>query len=181
MPPRPPHKPNWSTISAVVAGVIAVVAVTALIVTLVARATSSPGDVALEAPSTSSPAPPAPGYGAPDTGTADEPTSPSDAYAVRDAMQRFVDAMNSRDVARIRESVCSPLRQRAAAPDPQDGNLVLEGLRDIVVTGDVAQSGVVTHIELGNQRSQSRQVQESFRRENGTWYVCPGTEPDIGA
>ncbi|GAA1479971.1 hypothetical protein GCM10009624_04110 [Gordonia sinesedis] len=180
MPPRPPRKPNWSTISAVIAGVVAVIAITVLVVSLAARGSGSSADDVAVDPSPSTAEQPYPGSPdtPEDTGTPD--TSSSEAYAVRDAMQRYVDALNSRDLGRIRAAVCTELRSQAAAPGPDQGDLVLEGLSGVAITGDTARSGVITHLVRGDLRTRSRQVDESFRRENGTWYVCPGIRPDVG-
>ncbi|MGK2316979.1 hypothetical protein [Gordonia rhizosphera] len=100
--------------------------------------------------------------------------------AIRLAMQKFVDAVNSRDVAQIQAAVCSVVRPQVTEPLDITGNVVLEELRDVTVTGDSAASTVITHIELGQQRTTSERNDEVFVRENGLWYVCPGVEPDIG-
>ncbi|AZG48445.1 Rv0361 family membrane protein [Gordonia insulae] len=172
-PPPPPPRRNGGVIAAIVAGVLAVVAVSALVVTVAVRSSGSDdGDVAVTTSSTASST-----TSSPDGESA---ASQAEVSAIRSAMQNFVDAVNSRSVARIQASVCTPVRSQVTKPLDITGNVVLEELSEVTVTGDSAESTVSTHLEVGNQRSTTKQNPESFARENGTWFVCPGAEPDIG-
>ncbi|MFW0784089.1 hypothetical protein AAFP35_06170 [Gordonia sp. CPCC 206044] len=177
-PPRPPSRHRGS-IAAVVIGVVAVLAVSALLLTVMVNGTSSSDDrVADPAPGVPTmpavPLPQAPGDG-------DPAPSPVEMTALRTAMQAFVDAVNSRNVPRIQAAVCSAVRPQVTAPLDIIGNVVLEDLTEVSVTGDSAESTVSTHLELGNQRSTSKMNEEIFTRESGTWFVCPGAQPDMPA
>ncbi|RPA61130.1 hypothetical protein EF294_10875 [Gordonia oryzae] len=190
---RPPGGPrNTGALVAIGAGVLTVVVIVALAVTLIAVNTGGSTDttVATGAPST---APSTPGGGgastAPDTDTPTQTApdtdgtsavDPTTAYAIADAMQRYIVAANARDVAGMQAAVCSAARSSVQAPT-QQGNLVLEQLRVNSVDGDTAQSTIQTHVEVGSQRSSSQQASASFERENSTWYYCPGAEPAITA
>lgn len=190
---RPPGGPrNTGALVAIGAGVLTVVVIVALAVTLIVVNTGSSTDttVATGAPST---APSTPGGGgastAPDTDTPNQTApdtdgtsavDPATAYAIADAMQRYIAAANARDVARMQATVCSAARSSVQAPT-QQGNLVLEQLRVNSINGDTAQSTIQTHLELGSQRSSSQEDTVSFERENSSWYYCPGAEPAITA
>lgn len=106
------------------------------------------------------------------------PVTSMDIRALRAAMQTFVDAVNSRDVPRMQASVCSAVRPKVTSPLDLPGNLVLEDMQNVTITGGSAESLVVTHLEAGTQRSNSKPNDENFVRENGSWFICPGTEPD---
>ena len=164
----PPRGPRAGMIVGTVLGVVTIIAVigVSILLSVAAETDSSssyPGNQTV-----------APGIPTGETANA------ADATAIRSAMQRFVNAVNSRDVARIQASVCTALRPQVTVPIDVTGNVVLEELTDITVTGDSAASTVSTHVELGNQRSLTKQNDESFAREGGTWYVCPGTQLDMG-
>lgn len=169
--PRSPRG-NGGVIAAVVGGVIAVVAIAALIITVGIQSGDSSDDE-LVAPTTTL-------RSTPDPDTGQSRPSQSDVSAIRTAMQAFVDAVNSRDVSRIQAAVCSSVRPQVTKPLDITGNVVLEDLSQVTITGDTAESKVSTHVELGNQRSTTKQNEENFARENGVWFVCPGSEPDIG-
>lgn len=112
----------------------------------------------------------------------DESSNATDAdlAGIRSAMQRFVDAVNTHNVPQIQAAVCTAVRPQVIKPVDITGDVVFEGLGKVTVTGDSAESQVSTHLEVGAQRSTSKQEDESFTRESGTWYVCPGAQPDIG-
>ncbi|GAC66743.1 Rv0361 family membrane protein [Gordonia soli] len=177
-PPGPPRRNTNGILIAVGAGVVALLAVAALVVVLGIRAGSSSDDgqnPTVAAPSTTElpGVPTTPG----DTGTS---ADQADVTAIRTSMQTFLDALNSRDLTRIKASVCSELRPKVNKPPSGEGNVVLDGLTSVSVTGDSAESTVLTHVEVGAKRSVTEQNEERFVRESGTWYVCPGSEPDIG-
>ncbi|MEE3850983.1 hypothetical protein VZC37_11610 [Gordonia sp. LSe1-13] len=169
-PPRPPRRTGM--IVGTVLGLITIVAViaSAVFLTVADDGAGSSADSAARDELVRTPGPPEGGATA---STADE-------SGIRTAMQAFVDAVNSRNVTRIQSSVCSAMRPQVTTPLDITGYVVLEDLTEITVTGDSAASTVTTHLELGNQRSSPKQNEESFAREDGTWYVCPGTELDIG-
>lgn len=166
-PPPPPRAPRAGMIVGAVLGVVTIVVIMAAAVVLTVATETDNSSAGRDHPIT---------QGVP----TEETANAADAGAIRSAMQMFVDAVNSRDVARIRASVCSALRPQVTTPLDITGNVVLEELTDITVTGDAAASTVSTHVELGNQRSMTKRNDESFAREDGTWYVCPGTQLDIG-
>ncbi|NDZ94218.1 hypothetical protein G3I13_12365 [Streptomyces sp. SID6673] len=175
-PPRRRRQHTGAIIAAAVVGMLVVVAAAALFVTAAVRSVdSNDNDVAVNTPTATDgqPRTGSPGSG----GTA---ANQAEITAIRSAMQNFVDAVNSRDVGRIQASVCSVVRPQVTHPLDLTGNVVLDELSAVTVTGDSAESTVSTHLELGNQRSTPKQNAESFTRENGTWFVCPGAEPDIG-
>ena len=156
-----------------IASVILVVGLTAI--SMLALRSTSDGMTTTEAtaadqPATAAQLPPAP------------PASrtPSDLAGIRSSMQSFIDAFNSRDLTRIRVSVCSTVREQVTSPPEGTDDLVLEDLSAVAVTGDFARSQVVTHLESGTHRSSSTTNAESFVREGGAWYFCPGSHPDIG-
>ncbi|ROZ83449.1 hypothetical protein [Gordonia sp. OPL2] len=159
-------------IAAVIGGVIAVAAIAALVITVGIQSRGSSDDE-LVAPTTTF-------SSTPDPDTGQSRPSQTDVSAIRTAMQAFVDAVNSRDVTRIQAAVCSSVRPQVTKPLDITGNVVLEDLSQVTITGDTAESKVSTHVELGNQRSTTKQNEENFARENGVWFVCPGSEPDIG-
>ncbi|MDY6808763.1 MAG: hypothetical protein SW127_07065 [Actinomycetota bacterium] len=166
----PPRGPRPGMIVGTVLGIVTIlVVIGAAVLLTVAAETDSPSSNSAVGHQTVAPGVP--------TG---ETANAADAIAIRSAMQIFVDAVNSRDVARIQASVCSALRPQVTMPLDITGTVVLDELTDITVTGDSAASTVSTHVELGNQRSLTKQNDESFAREDGTWYVCPGAQLDIG-
>lgn len=184
--PPPPKGTSTGAVIAVIAGALAVVVIAALSVTLiivntgggqntVVGASSTPTTSARDgsAPSTSTPPTTSGDTGAP---SADQGTL----YAIGDAMQRYVDALNTRDRTRIAATVCSAARN-SVQPPTEGGNLVLDQLALRSVNGDVADSTVTTHVELGSQRSSPQQNPATFQREDSTWYYCPGAEPGITA
>lgn len=186
-PPRPPR--NTGIVAAIVVGALAVIAIVALGVTLlVVNAGTNGGPVAQESTATSARTGGSPDT--PDNGVGGLPTSPGSssmpdgdpttAYALADAMKRYIDAGNARDVNRMRAAVCSAARSTVQAPTGR-GTLVLDQLAVVSVDADVAQSRIQTHTELGSQRSSDQQNDVSFQRENSTWYYCPGAEPAISA
>ncbi|MGV9714244.1 Rv0361 family membrane protein [Gordonia sp. NPDC003424] len=175
--PQPPRRPR-GTGRLVAVGVLSAVVIFALLVLVgYAMDTSDDDTVATPTtgPSTSGVVPPTT---APD-GTASN-GSEADLAGIRAAMQKFVDAVNARNVQQIQAAVCTQVRPQVIKPVDITGNVVFEGLGKVTVTGDSAQSQVITHLEVGARRSTSKQEDESFVRENGTWFVCPGAEPDIG-
>ncbi|MYR08838.1 hypothetical protein GTV32_22095 [Gordonia sp. SID5947] len=174
MPYPPRRRHTGAVIAAAVVGMLVIVAMAALFVTAAVRsADPDTGDVAVNTPPTAA-------DGQPRTGSGGTAANQAEVTAIRSAMQNFVDAVNSRDVGRIQASVCSVVRPQVTHPLDLTGNVVLDELSAVTVTGDSAESTVSTHLELGNQRSSPKQNPESFTRENGTWFVCPGAEPDIG-
>lgn len=172
--PRPPRR-NRGPLIASILGVIALLVLMGTAIGLTATGSTGSDDTAappLTSQPTTPPSPSTPG------GTA--APSETDVAAIRAAMQRFVDAVNSRQVPQIQAAVCSAVRSQVNQPVDITGNVVLEGIGAVTVTGDIAQSQVITHQELGNRRSDTKSASENYSRENGTWYVCPGAEPDIG-
>lgn len=188
-PPQPPRR-NKGLIAAVVTGVVAVLALGALVVVLAVGGNSGSPDATTAANSstsaesstpTSQPESTPDGSGSDGSGTEESlPDDPAELIGIRDAMQKFIDALNTRDVTRIKQAVCSQVRSQVSKAPSNPGNVVLEGLLNVSVDGTTATSQVLTHVELGQQRSQSKQSEETFAKEGSVWYVCPGTEPDIG-
>ncbi|MGC4961991.1 hypothetical protein [Gordonia sp. DT101] len=176
-PPQRRRQHTGAVIAAAVVGMLVVVAVAVVFVSAAVRSVDPDGgDVAVNTPPNATDGQPrtgSPGSG----GTA---ANQAEVTAIRSAMQNFVDAVNARDVGRIQASVCSVVRPQVTRPLDLTGNVVLDALSAVTVTGDSAESTVSTHLELGNQRSTPKQNAESFAREDGTWFVCPGAEPDIG-
>ncbi|WLP89777.1 hypothetical protein [Gordonia sp. NB41Y] len=192
MPPPGGPRRNWGAITAISLGVVAVLAIAALAITLIVQNTGDGTTVASD-PTTSTTGS---GSTAPSTGTdpgGSNPTEPDStsgdvpaagdptvAYAVAEAMQRYLDALNARDLTRMRSAVCSEVRDEVPSPSNNGGTIVLDRLALRSVTGDVATSDVVIHTEIGSQRTAPDVKQASFRLEEGTWFYCPGTEADIG-
>ncbi|MFW0792231.1 hypothetical protein AAFP30_00315 [Gordonia sp. CPCC 205515] len=172
-PPQPPRRPRTGGLIA--AGVLGGVAIFAVVVLLghLLGANSDPDTTASPdtMPTVTAPTPP---------GGDPSDANGTDVAGIQAAMQKFVDAVNSRNVPQIQAAVCTAVRPQVIKPVDITGNVVLEGLGKVTVTGNSAQSQVMTHLEVGAQRSTSKQEDESFTKENGTWFVCPGAEPDIG-
>ncbi|MGW0039072.1 hypothetical protein [Gordonia sp. NPDC003376] len=190
-PPGGPRR-NWGAITAISLGVVAVLAIAALAITLIVQNTGNDTTVATgigsttpgtgTGPTGSNPTGSNPTGSNPTSGEATAPTTgdPTVAYAVAEAMQRYLDALNARDLTRMRSAVCSEVRDEVPSPSNNGGTIVLDRLALRSVTGDVATSDVVIHTEVGSQSSAPDTKQASFRLEQGTWFYCPGTEADIG-
>lgn len=164
------------------------VVIVVLAVTLIVVNTGDSSTTVADDPTTSTTTLPQGGGGSYPTDGTEPPTtseqsgSPdqSTLYAIGDAMQRYVDALNTRDRNRIAGTVCSEARSAVEVPTEQ-GTLVLERLALRSVNGDIAESTVTTHLELGSQQTSPEQNAATFRREDATWYYCPGAEPGITA
>ncbi|MGC4933635.1 hypothetical protein ACLQ3C_08115 [Gordonia sp. DT30] len=190
MPPPKKGPRNNGALAAIGAGVLAVIAIVALAVTLIVVNTGSADNTVADGNPVTTPTPGGGIATSPDPGTPSVPTSPdaggapdggsATAYALATAMQRYIEAANARNVGQMQAAVCSAARPAVQAPTEQ-GNLVLERLAVTSVNGDVAQSTIETHLEVGPQRSSSKQDAVSFERENSTWYYCPGAEPAVTA
>ncbi|KAF0970137.1 hypothetical protein BPODLACK_01190 [Gordonia sp. YY1] len=177
----PPPRRNAGVIVAWITGGVAVVALVALVVTLMVTSSGPDESTVATGSSTSS-------NSSPDgsASTADESESESADHAalsqIRAALQNYVSARNARDVVRMKAAVCTQSRDRITGPPPDDdGNIVVDGFLGTVFDGDVAQSEVVSHLEKGNQRTESEKSKERFLKERGSWIYCPDAEPDIGA
>lgn len=152
-------------------------AVIALVVVLIVNSSGSSGETPVAAPSSSSSS----------SATATEETAPTrestdyqSLTEVRSAMLRYLDARNARDVAAMRAAVCSQSRAKITGPPTGEGDIVLDRFVETVFDGNVAESEVVSYLTLGDRRSGLQRSKERFLKEDGTWYYCPGAEPDIG-
>lgn len=178
--------PNRLLIAGIAAGVVAIVALGAvLLVALSSAVADSSSNVATTtaAPSdTGETAPDGPGQqGQGQQGQGDDDPSGASAdatqtAAVRAAMQRYIDAYNSRDLNQIKAATCTGLRNQVRAPRAP-GTVVLDNVSGVQVSGDVAQSLVETHLTDGSQTSRTTTDKASFSNEQGTWYFCPNAQP----
>lgn len=176
-PSRPPSpRRNGPIIAAALVAAVAVLSVAGLIAGLTLRDASATDPTAVGPATPSASSGPSYSSGPPSSTT----TSQADQAAIRSSMQTFVDAFNSRDVERIKTAVCATIRPEVTSAPAAEGNLVLEDLTGVSVSGDFAESQVVTHLESGAQRSMSKSNDEKFVREDGKWYFCPGSRPDMG-
>ena len=91
-------------------------------------------------------------------------------------MQRYIDAYNTGNVDQIKSATCTGLRDRIRAPQGR-GMVILDGMSEVQVTGDVAQSLVDTHVTDGGRATQTKTDKATFSNEQGTWYFCPNAQP----
>ncbi|WP_182359728.1 Rv0361 family membrane protein [Tomitella gaofuii] len=110
-----------------------------------------------------------------ETGTApfDDPGQTPNA-AITQATQTWVDAMNSQNVQRMRDSVCAG--DQAKFADTQDKPPVAEPVRidsvhDVVVTGATATATMTASVGTG-QNTQTQDFSLGYKDEAGTWKVC---------
>ena len=91
-------------------------------------------------------------------------------------MQRYIDAYNTGNVDQIKSATCTGLRDRIRAPQGR-GMVILDGMSEVQVTGDVAQSLVETHVTDGDRATQTKTNKATFSNEKGIWYFCPNAQP----
>ncbi|MEO9329841.1 hypothetical protein [Gordonia aurantiaca] len=186
--PPPPRRNTGAIVGWVVGGVV-VVALIALTATLSAVNSSGSGDAAVASgSSTSSKTVPEDGSSttpSPTTGGGPTESGASEYIAVgqiRAAMLNYINARNARNIEQMRASVCTQSRERISAPPgPETGNIVIDGFRETIFDGNVAQAEVVAHLEKGDRRTAPELSKERFLKERGSWIYCPDAEPDIGA
>ncbi|MDL9936721.1 hypothetical protein QSJ18_08220 [Gordonia sp. ABSL1-1] len=178
--------------AAVVGGLLAIGAIVAVVVTLLVTNSGSSDDSTDTAASSTTPSSlsddsstltsPSDTYTYPSTpGT--YPTVPpggsTDSIAIRQALQNYVDAINSRDITRIRATVCSENRTQAKAPT-REGNMVIDAVLAPTIDGNFAKARALVHLEAGSRRSEAEPADVRFLKENDQWLYCQGAEPDIG-
>ncbi len=176
--------PHRGLIAGIAAGVVVILALGVVLVV----ALTSGSDTSTPAVATASPSATAPdnsdqgGEGTQDgqsgqTGdSTDAPANGTQAVAVRAAMQRYLDAYNSGNLDQMKAATCTGLREQIRAPEGR-GTVILDGMSEVQVTGDVAQSLVETHVTDGTRASQTKTDKASFSNEQGTWYFCPNAQP----